>query len=70
MQHIKPTTVTADAYLRHHSHKQCHITTDPLAEILSNITKNLGAYTTKQTTSDENQSNTKPEGGGKGQCTP
>ena len=51
--------MTADAYLKHHSHKQCHITTDPLAEILSNITKNLGAYTTKQTTSDKNQSNTK-----------
>ena len=51
--------MTADAYLKHHSHKQCHITTDPLAEILSNITQNLGAYTTKQTTSDKNQSNTK-----------
>ena len=51
--------MTADAYLKHHSHKQCHITTDPLTEILSNITKNPGAYTTKQTTSDKEQSNTK-----------
>ena len=50
--------MTGDAYLKY-SNKQCHITTDPLAEILSNITKNLGAYTTKQTTSDKNQSNTK-----------
>ena len=52
--------MTADAYLKHHhSHKQCHITADPLVEILSNIIKNLGAYTTKQTTSDKNQSDTK-----------
>ena len=51
--------MTADTYLKHHSHKQCHITTDQLAEILSNITKNPGAYATKQTTSDKNQSNTK-----------
>ena len=57
--HIKPTTLTSDAYLKHHSHKQCHITTDPLAEILSNISKNPGAYATKQTTSNKNQSNTK-----------
>ena len=54
--------MTADTYLRHHSHKQCHIATDPLAEILSKITKNLGAYTTKQTTSDKNQYNTKQKG--------
>ena len=51
--------MTADAFLKHHSHKQCHTTTDPLVEILSNITNNLGAYTTNQTTSDKNQSNTK-----------
>ena len=51
--------MTTDAYLKHHSHKQCHTTTDPLAEILSNITNNPGAYTTKQTPSDKNQSNTK-----------
>ena len=57
--HIKPTTVAADAYLKHHSHKQCHTTTDPLAEILSNITNNLGAYTTKKPTCDKNQFNTK-----------
>ena len=47
IQHIKPTTVTADAYIKHHSHKQCQITTDPLAEILNNITKNPGSYNTK-----------------------
>ena len=51
--------MTADAYLKHNSHKQCDITTDPLAEILSNITKTLGTYATRQTTSDKEQSCTK-----------
>ena len=51
--------MTADAYLKHHSHKECDITTDPLAEILSNITKHLGAYATRQTTNDKEQSSTK-----------
>ena len=48
--------MTADAYLKHHSHKQCQITTDPLAEILNNITKNPGSYDIKQTTSNKNKS--------------
>ena len=56
---MKPTTVTADAYLKHHSHKQCQITKDPLAEILNKITKNPGSYTTKKTTSNKNKSDTK-----------
>ena len=51
--------MTADAYLKHCSHKQCHATTDPLAEILNNITKNPESYTTKQTKSNKNQSDTK-----------
>ena len=51
--------MTADAYLKHHSNKQCQITTDPLAEILNNITKNPESYTTKQTTSNKNKSDTK-----------
>ena len=53
--------MTANAYLKHHSYKQCHATTDPLAEILNNITKNPESYTTKQTTSNKNQSDTKQE---------
>ena len=47
-QHIKPTAVTADAYIKHQSYKQCNITTDPLADILNNIDKNPGAYSNKQ----------------------
>ena len=46
--HIKPTAVTADAYIIHQSYKQCAISTDPLADILSNIDKNPGAYNNKQ----------------------
>ena len=46
--HIKPTAVTADAYLQHQSNKQSHRTTDPLADLLDNINKNLGAYANKQ----------------------
>ena len=51
--------MTADAYIKHHSHKQCQITTDPLAEILDNITKNPGSYNTKQTTNNNNKSDSK-----------
>ena len=47
-QHIKPTAVTADAYIKHQSYKQCNISTDPLADILNNIDKNPGAYNNKQ----------------------
>ena len=67
--HIKPTTVTADAYIKHHSHKQCQLTTDPLAEILNNITKNPGSYNTKQTTNNNNKSDSKQKEEEKGQWT-
>ena len=50
-QHIKPTAVTADAYLKHQSYKQCNITTDPLADLLPNINKNPAAYNNKQSLS-------------------
>ena len=46
--HIKPTTVTADAYLQHQSNKQSNITTDLLADLLNNINKNPAAYNNKQ----------------------
>ena len=46
-QHIKPTTVTADAYLQHQSNKQSNITTDVLADLLNNISKNQ-AYNNNQ----------------------
>ena len=47
-QHIKPTAVTADAYIKHQSYKQCNISTDLLADICNNIDKNPGAYNNKQ----------------------
>ena len=37
--HIKPTTVTADAYIQYHSTKQQNTRPVPLADILNNITK-------------------------------
>ena len=40
--------MTADAYIKHQSYKQCNISTDPLADILNNIDKNQGAYNNKQ----------------------
>ena len=46
--HIKPTTVTAYAYLQPQSNKQPNITTDPLADLLNNINKNPSAYNNKQ----------------------
>ena len=48
--HIKPTTVTADAYIQYHSTKQQNARLDPLADILNTITKNPVAYATIQTT--------------------
>ena len=44
-QHIKPTSVTADAYLQYHAIKQSCTRTDPLVDILSNINNNPAAYT-------------------------
>ena len=38
-QHIKPTAVTADAYIKHQSYKQCNMSTDPSADILNSIDK-------------------------------
>ena len=38
--HIKPTTVTADAYIQYHSTKQQNARADPLADIINNIAKN------------------------------
>ena len=55
--------MTADAYLNHQSCKQCNITTNPLAVILSNIKKNLSAYVTWLTTNVSEQSNTKQQEG-------
>ena len=40
--------MTADAYLKHQSYKQCNITTDPLVYLLININKNPAAYNNKQ----------------------
>ena len=40
--------MTADACIKHQSYKQCNISTDPLADILNNIDKNPGEYTSKQ----------------------
>ena len=48
--HIKPTTVTADAYIQYQSTKQQNARPDPLADILNNITKKPVAYATIQTT--------------------
>ena len=45
-QHIKATTITADAYLQYQSTKQSHTRTDPLVDILNNINKNSAAYVT------------------------
>ena len=47
-QHIKPKAVTADAYIKHHSYKQCNISTDPLADVINKMDKNLGVYNNKQ----------------------
>ena len=47
-QHIKPTTVTADAYLQHQSNKNSNVKTDPLVEILNNINKNPAVYANRQ----------------------
>ena len=40
--------MTADAYIKHHSYKQCNIATDPLAKLLNNIDSNPGVYNNKQ----------------------
>ena len=37
--HIKPTTVTADAYIQYHSTKQQNAREDPFTDILNNLTK-------------------------------
>ena len=57
--HIKPMAVRADTYIQYQSAKQHGTRTDPLAEMLNNITKHPAAYVTRQTTSNSEQSNTK-----------
>ena len=57
--HIKPTAVTADTYIQYQSTKQQGARTDPLAEMLNNITKHPAAYVTRQTTGNSEQSITK-----------
>ena len=52
-QHIKPTTVTADAYLQHQSNKNSNVKTDPLVEILNNINKNSAVYDNINPTSNK-----------------
>ena len=54
--HIKPMAVTADTYIWYQSTKQHDTRTDPLAEMLNNITKHPAAYVTRQTTGDSKQS--------------
>ena len=48
--HIKPITVTADAYLQHQSKTTSNKTADPLAEILNNINNNPALYATEWAT--------------------
>ena len=43
-----------DAYIQYHSTKQQKARTDPLADILNNITKNSMAYATVQTPNLDN----------------
>ena len=52
--HIKPTTVTTDTYIQHQSHTLSNKTTDPLAEILNNISNNPALYATEWTTTTSN----------------
>ena len=48
--------MTADAYLQHQSNKQSNIKTDPCAEILNNINRNLAIYTTRHASNINNTS--------------
>ena len=57
--HIKLMSVTADTYRQCHATKQQNERTDPLAEILNNITKHPPAYATIQTPDACEQYNTK-----------
>ena len=52
-------SVTADTYMQYHATKQQNARTDPLAEILNNITKHPAAYVTRQTPDACEQYNTK-----------
>ena len=51
--------VTVDTYIQYQSTKQHATRTDPLAEMLNNITKHPAADVTRQTTGDSEQSNIK-----------
>ena len=52
--HIKPTSITADTYQQYHTTKESYARTDPLADILNNINKNLMAYIETQTNKNSN----------------
>ena len=52
-------TITVNTYIQYHSTKQQNAKTDPLVEILNNITKHPAAYATRQTPNACEQSNTK-----------
>ena len=53
--------------MQYHATKQQNARTDPLAEILNNITKYPATYAIRQTTDACEQYNTKQKRGGKGQ---
>ena len=52
-------SVTADTYMQYHATKQQNARTDPLVEILNNITKHPAAYATRETPDACEQYNTK-----------
>ena len=47
--HIKPTSVTVETYLQHHTTKHLNTQMDPLEDILKSITNNPRAYDTVHT---------------------
>ena len=48
--------VTADTYMQYHTTKQLHTRTNPLADILNNINKNLTPYVNMNTNSSNKHS--------------
>ena len=53
--HIKPTSVTADTYLKYHTTKHVNTWTDPLEPILKSITNNTRTYDNVNTNRNNNQ---------------
>ena len=45
--HIKPTSITVNSYIQHHTNRHHIRTTDPLQEILDNINKNPELFSNK-----------------------